>query len=124
MHNRWFVELPLAPGAGAAVLPLEIEEDRGGGGAGEAKARLWRVRFALDLEPMGLIHALVTMQAKSVSVAVWAEREATSRLVRDFAPDLEAALKEAEFDEAAIDVLSGRPSAPPAMPGRYLDRAS
>jgi hypothetical protein len=124
MLNRWFAEVPLALGAQAAVLPLEIEEDRSGAAGDGPEARLWRVRFALDLEPMGLIHALVAMQGKAVSVAVWAERESTSRLVRDFAPDLQAALEEEAFDKAEVAVATGRPAQHPAAAGRYLDRVS
>jgi hypothetical protein len=122
--NRWFAEIPLMPGTGSAVLPLEIEEDRGGQTHDGPQARTWRVRFALDLPPMGLIHALITMQARSVAVMVWAERESTSKLVRDFAPDLQAALADGGFDRAEIDVAMGRPVARPASAGHYLDRVS
>jgi FlhB-like protein len=113
--NRWLTELPLALDGRTAVLPLEIEEDRSGPGAQGAQARLWRIRFALDVEPMGPVHALVTMQGRDIGVAVWAAREATSRLVRDHAPDLKAALLDADFDKAEIEVIAGQLSGPPLM---------
>jgi hypothetical protein len=122
--NRWAVELPIQIDSRAAVLPLEIEEDRSNGHGGGAAAKPWRVRFALDIEPLGLINALITMQARTIAVAVWAERESTSRLVRDFAPSLQAALEDERFDKAEIDVLLGRPAARPAPAGQFLDRAS
>nr|MCU0886376.1 flagellar hook-length control protein FliK [Beijerinckiaceae bacterium] len=102
--NRWFIELPMALDGRTAVLPLEIEEDHAGPAPGGAEAKLWRVRFALDAEPMGPVHAMVTMQGRSIGVSVWAERDATSRLVRDHAPDLKAALLDADFDRADIEV--------------------
>ncbi len=122
--NRWHVELPMMLDGRTAVLPLEIEEDRGGGTASASRAKLWRVRFALDAEPMGPVHALVTMQGKVIGVSVWAERDATSQLVRDFAPDLEAALLDSDFERADIDVIAGQPMRRAAHAGHYLDRRS
>lgn len=122
--QRWFVETPLLIDGRTAVLPLEIEEfeEHGGGGAAAARAKEWRVRFALDVEPLGLIHALVTMSRRAVQVAVWAEREDTSRLVRHFASDLQAALTAETFERAEIDVLTGRPRQKAAGAGQFLDR--
>ncbi len=125
--QRWFAELPLAIDGRTAVLPLEIERDKGGnagGASGEPPRKQWRVRFALDLEPLGLIHALVTMSRHAVQVAVWAEREETSRLAREFAPELQAALTRESFETAEIDVLTGRPRPRAAAAGHYLDRRS
>lgn len=123
--QRWFVEVPLMLDGRTAVLPLEIEEDaRGGREGGAAKGKEWRVRFALDVEPLGLIHALVTMNRRAVQVAVWAEREETSQLVRDFAPELRGALTLESFDSAEIDVVTGRPRERAPGAGQYLDRRS
>ena len=123
--QRWFVEVPLMLDGRTAVLPLEIEEDaRGGREGGGAKGKEWRVRFALDIEPLGLIHALVTMNRRAVQVAVWAEREETSQLVRDFAPELRGALTLESFDSAEIDVVTGRPRERAPGAGQYLDRRS
>ncbi len=122
--NRWHVELPMILDGYTAMLPLEIEEDRGGGTTSAPGAKLWRVRFALDVEPMGPVHALVTMQGKVIGVSVWAERDATSQLVRDFAPDLEAALLDSDFERAEIDVIAGQPMRRVAHAGHYLDRRS
>ena len=122
--NRWHVELPMMLDGRTAVLPLEIEEDHGRASGGGSQAKLWRIRFALDVEPMGPVHALVTMQGKVIGVSVWAERAATSQLVRDFAPDLEAALLDSDFERANIDVIAGQPMRRAAHAGHYLDRRS
>ncbi len=122
--HRWHVELPVQLDGRTAVLPLDIEEDRGGGAVEGPQAKIWRVRFALDVEPMGPVHALVTMQGKVIGVSVWAERDATSQLVRDFSPDLEAALLDSDFERAAIDVITGQPMRRAAHAGHYLDRRS
>ncbi|MGL4440102.1 MAG: flagellar hook-length control protein FliK [Bosea sp. (in: a-proteobacteria)] len=122
--NRWFTELPLALNGQTAVLPLEIEEDHGGGAANGPQGKLWRVRFALDVEPMGPLHAMVTLQGRAIGVTVWAERDATSQLVRDHAPDLKAALLDNDFDNPQIEVLAGQPMKRASHAGHYLDRRS
>ncbi|MCX7324683.1 MAG: flagellar hook-length control protein FliK, partial [Hyphomicrobiales bacterium] len=123
-HNRWFIELPMALEGRTVMLPLEIEEDRNGARPDAAQGRLWRIRFALDVEPMGPVHAMVTMQGKLIGVFVWAEREATSQLVRSFSPDLEAALLGSDFERADIEVMTGQPQRRAPMAGQYLDRRS
>lgn len=122
--NRWFTELPLVLDGRTAVLPLDIEEDHGGSSRSGPQAKLWRVRFALDIEPMGPLHAMVTMQGRSIGVTVWAERDSTTQLVRDHAADLKAALLDHDFDNPQIDVLAGQPMRRPAPAGHYLDRRS
>ncbi len=122
--NRWFAELPLMADGRNLVLPLEIEEDEPRPGSTPMAARLWRVRFALDVEPIGPVHALVTLQGRTVGVSVWAEREGAARLIRDFAPELEAALVAGDFERADIDVLAGKPQARAPGAGQYLDRRS
>jgi hypothetical protein len=122
--NRWFIELPMSLDGRTAVLPLEIEEDHGGPAPGSVEAKLWRVRFALDAEPMGPVHAMVTMQGRTIGVSVWAERDATSRLMQDHAPDLKAALLDADFERAEIEVHAGQPMRRAARAGHYLDRRS
>jgi hypothetical protein len=122
--NRWFIELPMSLDGRTAVLPLEIEEDHGSPTPGSVEAKLWRVRFALDAEPMGPVHAMVTMQGRTIGVSVWAERDATSRLMQDHAPDLKAALLDADFERAEIEVHAGQPMRRAARAGHYLDRRS
>ncbi len=124
--QRWAVELPLLLEGRASALPLEIEEEepREGPAQSRAAGKLWRVRFALDGEELGPVHAVVTMQGKAVGVTVWAARPETSRLFRAFAPELEGALRDGAFERAEVEVLAGRPQARPAAPGRFLDRVS
>lgn len=121
---RWLLELPLALQTGTAVLPLEIERDPPQRHGPTAEAPTWRVRFACDLEPLGALQGLVTLQGRAISVSFWVEREDTGRLLRHAAPDLEASLLRARFDSASFDVVTGLPRAATAAPGRFLDRRS
>ena len=122
--QRWLAEIPLAFHHGTAILPLQIEKEpprREGSGA---SGPLWRVRFALDVEPMGPLQGVVTLQGRSVGISLWAEREETSRLLRGASPGLEAALAGAQFESGGIDIHTGQPRTAQPTAGQFLDRMS
>ncbi|PZU94958.1 MAG: hypothetical protein DI527_01625 [Chelatococcus sp.] len=122
--QRWHAEIPLAFQQGTAVLPLAVEKDPPRHDAPEGTAPLWRIRFALDVEPLGPMQGVVTLRNREVGVTLWAEREETSRLLRGAAPGLETALLEADFDEGRIDIHTGRPQTVQPTAGQFLDRLS
>lgn len=122
--QRWFAEIPLQFAQGTAVLPLEIEREAARREVAAGEAPIWRVRFALTGEPVGPLQALVTLQGKALSVSVWAEREATSRLLHRRAPSLREALTADSFERAEIEVFTGRPAQPKLASGQFLDRRS
>lgn len=122
--QRWVAEIPLAFAQGTAVLPLEIERDAPRRDLNNVDQAAWRVRFALDGEPVGPLQALVTMQGKNIAVTVWAERELTSRLLHQVAPDLRDTLTGETFERAEIEVFTGRPPQPRLAAGQFLDRRS
>ena len=123
-NQRWLTEIPLAFHQGAAVLPLQIEKEPPRRDANGVTAPLWRIRFALDVEPMGPLQGVVTLQGRSVGVTLWAEREETSRMLRGASPGLEAALVDAEFDKGVIDIHTGQPRVAQPTAGQFLDRLS
>lgn len=122
--QRWVTEIPLAFQAGTAILPLHIEKDPPRRGPSGVEAPLWRVRFALDAEPMGPLQGVVTLLGRAVSVSLWAERERTSQFLRGAAPDLQAALANAQFEDGTVDIHTGQPQARRATAGQFLDRLS
>jgi hypothetical protein len=122
--QRWLTELPLALQQGAAMLPLQIEKEPPRREAETGAGPLWRVRFALDVEPLGPLQGVVTLQGRSVGITLWAEREDTSRVLRGAAPGLEAALAEARFENRAIDIHTGQPRVAQPTAGQFLDRLS
>ncbi|MCV9935798.1 flagellar hook-length control protein FliK [Boseaceae bacterium BT-24-1] len=121
---RWLTEIPLALPNGTAVLPLEIERDPPQPGSATPDAPLWRVRFALDVEPLGALQGVVTLQGRAIGVSFWAEREETSRLLRQATPDLETSLLRSRFDSAEFEVFTGHPQQARASAGQFLDRRS
>jgi hypothetical protein len=122
--HRWLTELPLAFHNGAAMLPLQIEKEPPRRDTNGVAGPLWRVRFALDVEPMGPLQGVVTLQGRSVGITLWAEREETSRLLRGASPGLEAALIDAQFEHGTIDIHTGQPRVAQPTAGQFLDRMS
>jgi hypothetical protein len=122
--HRWLTELPLAFHNGATMLPLQIEKEPPRRDTDGVAGPLWRVRFALDVEPMGPLQGVVTLQGRSVGITLWAEREETSRLLRGASPGLEAALIDAQFEHGTIDIHTGQPRVAQPTAGQFLDRMS
>ena len=116
-------EIPLAFGRATAVADFRIE---GEGGYAEAleRARQWRVKFAVDLEGAGPLHAEIIVSGKSASVALWAERGAAREELNSGSEALRAGLAESGLELARLDIHSGKPLMPPSPSGRILDQVS
>jgi hypothetical protein len=123
---KWMFEVPFATPQGSAVAQFEISRDGGGGetyvGAGTA---VWSARFSFDMEPMGPVHAHVTLTGAKAGVTLWAEREPTVARLRAQEESLNAALRTAAF-EPEVAVRPGAPprAAPTPAPGQFVDRAT
>ncbi|WP_336811338.1 flagellar hook-length control protein FliK [Bosea sp. MMO-172] len=122
--QRWLAEIPLAFQQGISMLPLQVERDPPRRDAQGVSPPVWRIRFALDVEPMGPLQGVVTLQGRDVGVSIWAEREETSQLLRGAAPGLEGALLDADFASGAIDIHTGQPRVMQPTAGQFLDRLS
>ncbi|BCB19013.1 flagellar hook-length control protein FliK [Bosea sp. ANAM02] len=122
--QRWLAEIPLAFQQGITMLPLQVERDAPRRDAKGVSPPLWRIRFALDVEPMGPLQGVVTLQGRDVGVSIWAEREETSQLLRGAAPGLEGALLDADFASGAVDIHTGQPRVMQPTAGQFLDRLS
>ena len=122
--QRWLAEVPLAFQQGVSMLPLQVEREPPRRDAQGVSPPVWRIRFALDVEPMGPLQAVVTLQGRDVGVSIWAEREETSQLLRGATPGLEGALLDADFASGAIDIHTGQPRVMQPTAGQFLDRLS
>lgn len=123
---RWVFDVPFATPQGSAVAQFEISRDGGGGGAagGVAEARTWKVRFSLDVEPMGRIDAQLALTGERARVSLWAERPEAMARLRGGEEMLNAALREAALEPEVAFHAAAPPLAPPAAPGRFLDQAT
>lgn len=121
---RWNFEVPFATAQGTAVAQFEISRDGSGeAGSAEGSDRVWRARFSIDLEPVGPVHAQVSLVGERASVRMWADRDATAAQLRAEAPRLSQALRDAELTPGDIVIGSGAPPAQSAPRGHFLDRA-
>ena len=119
---QWAFEIPFALAPGSAIAQFEITRDGHAGGA--EPSFTWRVRFSVDLEPLGPVHAFVALAGGRAAVTLWAEREASAAQLRASGVLLENALHTAGLEPREIAFRVGAPAAPPSAAGRFLDRAS
>ena len=110
---------------GTSIAQFEISRD---GQAVTADGRpIWRARFSVDVEPMGPVHAQVTLLGNRAAVMLWAERPHSAARLRESSTLLADALRQAELEPGDIHCRAGAPTVPRAsLPaaGRFLDRAS
>ncbi|HEV7383658.1 MAG TPA: flagellar hook-length control protein FliK, partial [Phenylobacterium sp.] len=89
--SAWMFELPIATPQGAAVAQFEVDRDATETDAADAEAS-WRVRFSVDIEPLGPVHIHLGMTGHRAAVTVWAEREGTVEFLRSQGDELARAL--------------------------------
>jgi hypothetical protein len=123
---RWLFEVPFATPQGSTVAQFEIARDGHRTPVADGPKAAWRARFSLNLEPIGPVHAQIALVGTRAAVTLWAERPDTSVQLRDNAPKLADALRQAELEPSDVLVRAGTPPRPrePAASGRFLDRAS
>jgi Flagellar hook-length control protein FliK len=119
---QWAFEIPFALGQGSAIAQFEITRD--GYAAATEPSYTWRVRFSVNVEPMGPVHALIALAGGRAAVTLWAEREESAANLRASGGLLEDALRAAALEPRDIQFRVGAPAPPPSAAGRFLDRAS
>jgi hypothetical protein len=123
---RLNLDVPFVTPQGVAVAQFEITKDGGGAGGstvGPAE-RTYRARFSIDVEPLGPVHALVTLAGNRARVSLWAERAETIARLRAGEEALGAALRQAELTPE-VAVHSGAPPVRDASAlGHFVDQAS
>ena len=115
--GAWMFELPLATPQGTALAQFEVQRD-GRQASGEFVPG-WRLRFSIEVEPLGPVHVHLGLVGDRACVTVWAERAESLQPLRREA----AALADALPAEVVIHAGAPQPPAPPP-PGRFLDRTS
>jgi len=123
---RLNLDLPFMTPQGVAVAQFEISHDGGGSGGGAVgqAERTYRARFSIDVEPLGPVHALVTLTGARARVSLWAERAETIARFRAGEESLAAALRQAELSPE-VAIHSGAPPTPGVSAlGHFVDQAS
>jgi hypothetical protein len=124
-------ELPVAFGQQTAMAGFRIErEKRRAKEANGQPVDIWGVRFAIDADVLGPVHAHVRLSGQTISVSLWAEDALTHRAFVAAIPMLEAALADNALEIGDLVVFPGRPTEPKrtahghAPQGHFLDRSS
>jgi hypothetical protein len=117
------VEIPLRLGNELSMAQFQVLRDGGGQGNAEAPAeRGWQMRFSVNYAVLGEVGAQITLRGRRVSVALWAERQATATALEAMLPELRPGLSARGIEPVALNCRLGRPHEPlAASSGQYVD---
>jgi hypothetical protein len=121
-NQAWMFELPVASPGGAAVAQFQVDHNGGSGAGGPDDGSGgdpgWRVRFSIDIEPLGPVHVHLSPGAERASLTVWAERPDGLVRLRSLGGELARALP------ADVRFQGGSPRQAAPNPGRFVDQTS
>ena len=119
-------ELPIALAQQQTALAgFRIEREKRRTKEANQSVDVWGVRFAIDADVLGPVHAHLRLAGPRISVSLWAEDATTHAAFVASIPLLEATLAENALEIGEVRVFPGRPAEPrPAMSGHFLDRRS
>lgn len=120
-------EVPLRIGAETAILQFQIVRERDAGTPTAAATRQdWTMRFSMEAEPLGPIHAAVRWRDGHVGIQLWAEREDVAAQLDAARANLTDALEASAFTVDQLAIAAGRPADPREAAPRppRLDRLS
>jgi hypothetical protein len=108
-------EVPLRIGAETAILQFQIvrERDAEAQAAAAGTARQdWTLRFSMEAEPLGAIHAAVRWRDGHVGIQLWAERDGIAAQLDAARAHLSEALEASAFTVDRLTIAAGRPADP------------
>jgi hypothetical protein len=109
------VEVPIRFGAETAIMQFQIVRERDQGQEEAARAIRrgdWTMRFSLEAEPLGPIHAAVRWRDGHVGVQLWAERDGIAAHLEASRTALSDALEASAFMVDQVMITAGRPADP------------
>jgi len=113
----WMFELPLATPRGTGLAQFEIDRDAPEAEAGHP-TEAWRVRFSIDIEPLGPVHVHLRLEGDQAAVTLWAERADGLERLRGQGGELAKALP------AEVVFHPGAPRRPLPSSGQFVDQTS
>src|SRR5512138_2707422 len=120
MHSV-LVELPIRHDDRASMLRLRIEQDEAARRDGDSD-NAWSVEAALDLGPVGSLHARVTLRGQRVGVQLRADSPFVVQALSTRSGELESMLRESGLEVDRVVCLHGMPAGDNgARPTRLLD---
>lgn len=118
--GEWTFELPLLFGEEMGIAQFRVQRD--GGSDGSDAERAWQMRFAIDFDATGGVHAKVMLRQGKIAVALWAEREGTAEALGNLLPELGAALESRGLCVGGMTCRHGAPKEPAKPAGAFMDR--
>ncbi len=131
--QQFTVEIPIRYQGETTIAQMQVNRDAPEGRAstsGKHEPRQWTVRFSMNCEPIGPVHAAIRLLNEKVSIRLWAERPQTAQTFNTMAPILEQAMAATPVKCDGIVIAEGRPTATEDMihaalnPRHLLDRRS
>ena len=119
---EWTFELPFALGEKTTIIQFQLSREPGSHGL--ESDNVWRIRFSLDIEPLGPVHAAIVWKHNQVAVTLWAETEDAAQRLRRQTSILNAALDSASLATDKIQVHAGRPEPGKPVAGAFVDRVT
>jgi Flagellar hook-length control protein FliK len=125
-QNRQFnFEIPIALGQQTAMAGFRIEQEKKRNAKPGEPTDVWGIRFAIDADVIGPVHAHLRLAGPTISVSLWAEEPATHRFFVQAMPMLEAALAENALEIGELIAFPGKPAeARLTSAGHFLDKRS
>lgn len=104
----WAMELPIRHDTGVDLFDLRIEEEPHHSEE-EPHARRWSVRLAFELDGLGPVAAVITLQNDAVATRFWVERTDTAHLFSRWLDTLGSRLRQAGLNVGALECRCGPP---------------
>jgi hypothetical protein len=108
-------EVPLRFGPETAIMQFQISRDHDQDAAspsGSRPQRDWTLRFSMDAEPLGPVHAAIRLRDGHVGVKLWAERESVAERLQSASRELTQALEASAFAIDQVTIAAGKPVDP------------
>ena len=115
------MEIPVRRGEQVDVWSLRLEQDAAS--PAETLTKRWCIAVAFEIEPLGAMHARLTLQQERISASLWAEEAGTAELVGRHAEDLRQMFDEAGLTVGDILCVHGHPPEPreDSAPSRLIN---
>lgn len=101
-------ELPLGDAGRAVAVQLYVSRDGGGAETGE-QGRRYAVRFSMDTDSTGPVHAEINLFGRRLQLNLWAERAAFYTRLSEQTEALQVRLAATGLEAGALTIRHGRP---------------
>ena len=106
----WLMEIPLKDTDNYSLLQIRIEQDNK---EAQSSEQTWTIELGISIEPLGPIHAKLTLIHDSVSVSVWVEQPKAEHQLQQGKDLLLSRLRQLGLKADQVQIFSGYPPQKP-----------